>query len=100
MGGDQQAQGHAQVIVNMVDFGMNVQAAGDAARFHHSQTANAVGIEGSLGRSVSEGLRALGHRVVQETGTFGGYQAIELDEASGVLQAGSDPRKDGQAVGY
>jgi gamma-glutamyltranspeptidase / glutathione hydrolase len=100
MGGDQQAQGHAQVIVNMVDFGMNVQAAGDAARFHHSQTANAVGIEGALGRSVSEGLRGLGHEVVQETGTFGGYQAIALDEASGVLQAGSDPRKDGQAVGY
>jgi gamma-glutamyltranspeptidase / glutathione hydrolase len=100
MGGDQQAQGHAQVIANMVDFGMNVQAAGDAARFHHSQADNTVAVEGSLGRSVSEGLRERGHQVVQETGTFGGYQAIAIDESSGVLEAGSDPRKDGQAVGY
>lgn len=100
MGGDQQSQAHAQVLVNMIDLGMNVQAAGDAARFHHSQTANTLALESSIGASVRKELEQMGHRLVEETGSFGGYQAIMLDADSGAWLAGSDPRKDGAAIGY
>lgn len=100
MGGDQQAQGHVQVLINMIDFGMNVQAAGDAARFHHSQLANTVALESAVAPNVPRELRRMGHRLVQEMGTFGGYQAIRFDPVTGAYQAGSDPRKDGLAVGY
>ncbi len=100
MGGDQQPQGHIQVLVNMIDFGMNVQAAGDAARFHHSQAANTVAFESGVDSSVTRELAAMGHRIVSERGSYGGYQAIMRDPASGVYLAGSDPRKDGLAIGY
>lgn len=100
MGGDQQSQAHVQVLVNMVDLGMSVQAAGDAARFHHSQLANTLALETSIGEPVRRELEGMGHQLVHETGTFGGYQAIMRDPASDSLLAGSDPRKDGAAVGY
>ena len=100
MGGDQQPQGHVQVLVNMIDFGMNVQAAGDAARFHHSQAANTVSFESGVEPTVTRELTAMGHRIVSERGSYGGYQAIMRDPASGVYLAGSDPRKDGLAIGY
>ncbi len=100
MGADQQAQAHVQVLVNMIDLGMNVQAAGDAARFHHSQLANTLALESSIGEPVRRGLEEMGHRLVHETGTFGGYQAIMRDPASDALLAGSDPRKDGAALGW
>jgi gamma-glutamyltranspeptidase/glutathione hydrolase len=100
MGGDQQPQGHIQVLVNMIDFGMNVQAAGDAARFHHSQAANTVSFESGVDPAVTRELAAMGHRIVIERGSYGGYQAILRDPVSGAYLAGSDPRKDGLAIGY
>jgi gamma-glutamyltranspeptidase / glutathione hydrolase len=100
MGGDQQPQGHVQVLVNMIDLELNVQAAGDAVRFHHSQDANAVAFESGLSPAVIQGLTRMGHRIVSEVGTYGGYQAIMRDPESGAYLAGSDHRKDGLAVGY
>ncbi len=100
MGGDQQPQGHVQVLVNMIDLGMNVQAAGDAVRFHHSQEPNTVAFESGLSSTVIRDLTRMGHRVVSEAGTYGGYQAIMRDPDSGAYFAGSDHRKDGLAVGY
>lgn len=100
MGGDQQPQGHVQVLVNMIDLGMNVQAAGDAARFHHSQGVNTVAFESEVIPTVIDQLKGMGHRIVSEIGTYGGYQAIMRDPVSGAYLAGSDPRKDGLAIGY
>lgn len=100
MGGDQQSQAHAQVLVNMIDLGMNVQAAGDAARFHHAQSANTLALESSVKSEVRAELERMGHDLVNEFGSFGGYQSIMPDKASGAWLAGSDPRKDGAAVGY
>jgi len=79
---------------------MNVQAAGDVARFHHSQAANTVSFESGVEPTVTRELTAMGHRIVSERGRYGGYQAIMRDPASGVYLAGSDPRKDGLAIGY
>ena len=120
MGGDEQAQAQATEIVNMVDLGMNVQAAGDAARFHHSQDADRVDLESQLYALVGPQLRALGFKVRDVPGNddvFGGYQAIFFQRmlgpeppaewqtagdppVNGVYRAGSDFRKDGQAVGW
>ena len=100
MGGDQQPQGHVQVLVNMIDLGLNVQAAGDAARFHHSQSANTVAFESGVAPAVIRELTGMGHRIVSEVGSYGGYQAIMRDGESGVYTGGSDPRKDGMAFGY
>ena len=98
MGGDLQPQGHAQVLVNAIDFGMNVQEAGEAARFRHS--VNGVALESAIDEAARRGLEARGHTLIDERGVFGGYQGIQIDRPRGVLAGGSDPRKDGQAVGY
>ena len=105
-----QAQGHAQVICNLIDFGMDVQEAGDAARFRHfgsseptGQPANGggmVALESGISAEVRRQLEAKGHKLVDAPGTYGGYQAIRIDLEHGVLSAGSDPRKDGAAMGY
>ena len=100
MGGDMQPQGHVQVLVNMIDLGLNVQAAGDAARFHHFQQANVVACESGIDAAVLQALADMGHRLVWAPGAHGGYQAIMVDPASGAYVGGSDPRKDGQAIGY
>jgi gamma-glutamyltranspeptidase / glutathione hydrolase len=100
MGGDQQPQGHVQVLVNMIDLGMNVQAAGDAVRFHHSQETNTVAFESGVDPFVIRELTCIGHQVVSEVGNYGGYQAIMRDPVSGAYFAGSDHRKDGLAIGY
>ena len=111
MGGAMQPQGHAQIVVNMVDFGMNVQAAGDAARFHHVQAdePTALGrmtdggvleIESGVPLDVARALEARGHDVDYTTGPFGGYQAIWRDPDTGVYWGASEMRKDGQAAGY
>jgi gamma-glutamyltranspeptidase/glutathione hydrolase len=110
MGGDMQAQGHVQVIVDMVDFGMDVQEAGDAPRFSHSGSSEPTGqpaegggtvaLESGISASVRRQLEAKGHRLAEEGGGFGGYQAIRIDLERGVLMGGSDPRKDGCAMGY
>jgi gamma-glutamyltranspeptidase/glutathione hydrolase len=111
MGGDMQAQGHVQVLVNMIDFGMNVQEAGDAARIRHSGSATpegqpgdpsggAVAVESGISAEAIEALRTKGHAVMRSRGGFGGYQGIRIDWQRGTLLGGSDPRKDGCAVGY
>jgi gamma-glutamyltranspeptidase/glutathione hydrolase len=120
MGGDEQAQAQAQELVNMIDLGMNVQAAGDAARFHHSQDADRVDLESHLYALVGAQLRAMGfdvNRVAGDDDQFGGYQAIFFQRApgltappewttagdppvNGVYHAASDFRKDGEAIGW
>jgi gamma-glutamyltranspeptidase/glutathione hydrolase len=110
MGGDMQAQGHAQVICNMIDFGMDVQQAGDAPRFRHSGSSEPTGaraedggtvhLESEIGPEVRQALESKGHRIVAARGGYGGYQAIRIDTERGVLIGGSDPRKDGAAMGY
>ena len=110
MGGDMQPQGHVQILVNMIDFGMNVQAAGDAARVRHvgsqqptgkpSDGVGTVNVEGGVGEKAIRGLLARGHRVARVKGGFGGYQAIQIDHEKGTLQGATESRKDGVAVGY
>ena len=98
MGGAMQAQGHAQFLINLLVFGMDVQQAIDAARFRHLDGARVI-IEPPVGDSVRSQLRALGHDVTTErTSTYGGAQAI-IKLPHGYV-AGSDPRKDGHAAGY
>jgi gamma-glutamyltranspeptidase/glutathione hydrolase len=97
MGGDMQPQGHAQVLANLIDFGMNVQAAGEAARFRHVPAG--VALESAVSADSRAGLIARGHRVIERRGAFGGFQGILIDPVTGVLMAGSDPRKDGLAIG-
>ena len=109
MGGDMQAQGHAQVLVNMLDLGANLQAATDMARFHHSQVANELGMEQGLYELVGKDLAGMGHKVMPVgSAAMGGYQAILVTpgpdptnpRAGAFYRAGSDHRKDGQAVGW
>lgn len=101
MGGDVQAQGIAQVLVNILDLGANVQAASDMARFRHTQVPNTLMLESQLAARVGMQLQAMGHAVKSTNGTpMGGFQAIMVAPDTGVYRAGSDHRKDGQAVGY
>jgi gamma-glutamyltranspeptidase/glutathione hydrolase len=123
MGGNQQAQGHAQVLINMIDFGANLQAASDAARFSHAQATNTLQLESNLYHLLGSELKALGHTVVCADGkSMGGYQAISFTPFAapalpatrgavaagvsadtpieGVYRGASDHRKDGQAVGW
>lgn len=98
MGGDMQAQGHAQVLLNLIDFGMDVQQAGEQARFRHFESGLA--LESAIGSDVRKALEAKGHKLTMAPGMFGGYQAILIDPKTGALFAGSDPRKDGCAIGW
>lgn len=98
MGGDMQPQGQVQVLLNLIDFGMNVQAAGEMPRFRHFSSG--VGIESGVDIDVLHGLIQKGHRPITRMGAYGGYQAILIDPETGVLMGGSDPRKDGCAIGY
>lgn len=111
MEGDMQAQGHVQVLINIVDFGMNVQAAGDTARIRHNGSATPSGrpgspeggtvyLEGGFPDSTRNRLKELGHKLAESRGGFGGYQGIWIDWDNGVLHGASDPRKDGCAIGY
>ncbi|MEL6364082.1 MAG: gamma-glutamyltransferase [Pseudomonadota bacterium] len=112
MGGGMQPQGHVQVLVNMVNYGMNLQEAGDAARFNHdggrSPTggeANLLGVlnlEPGVPAETVEALEAMGHnvRIVSNGVMFGGYQAILRDPETGVYTGATEMRKDGQAIGY
>jgi len=110
MGGAMQPQGHVQVLVNLLDFGMNVQEAGDAPRFRHSGSSQptdermtdggVVYLESGVGPDVVAALRERGHRVERTTGGYGGYQGIWIDWERGVLLGASESRKDGMALGY
>jgi gamma-glutamyltranspeptidase/glutathione hydrolase len=98
MGGDNQAQAHAQMVANFVDFGMHVQEAGDAARMRH--LGDSLALESGICADVSKALEARGHTIVDGRGMMGGYQAIFIDPNTGVLLGGSDLRKDGLAIGW
>jgi gamma-glutamyltranspeptidase/glutathione hydrolase len=99
MGGQYQPVGHTHVITNMIDFGMDPQQALDSARVFWSEK-DVIEIEPTLGQGVYDGLAAKGHPVAWTKSPLGGGQIIEIDDAEGVLIAGSDPRKDGCAMGY
>ncbi len=110
MGGGMQPQGHVQIVVNMIDFGMNLQEAGDAPRIHHRGSSEPTGQQMKNGGIVNlesgfpyETIRALmekGHTIQWASGPFGGYQAIMRDPENGVYYGASESRKDGQAAGY
>ena len=98
MGGDMQPQGHVQVLANLIDFGMNVQEAGEAPRVRHM--GNSLALESGIGPEARFGLAQRGHSLITRIGAFGGFQGILIDPKSGLLVGGSDPRKDGLAIGY
>jgi gamma-glutamyltranspeptidase/glutathione hydrolase len=93
-----QPQGHVQVVANLIDFGMDAQHAGEAPRFRHS--GQRVLLESAIGDETRQGLIAKGHRLGAASDAFGGYQGILIDPETGVLMGGSDPRKDGLALGW
>ena len=107
MGGNIQPQGHAQIMCNIIDFGMNVQEAGDAARYTHSGSSQPTGqvmddggvvqLEGGICAGVRAELKARGHRLTAGA-NGGGYQSITLEH--GVYVGASEMRKDGMAAGY
>ena len=110
MGGDFQPQGHAQIVMNMVDYDMNVQEAGDAPRWDHSGGSSPVTgpstdkgevhVESGIPYETVRGLMGRGHKVGFARGIYGGYQAIYRDPETGFYHGASESRKDGQAVGY
>ncbi len=110
MGGAVQPQGHAQIVINMVDFGMNLQEAGDAPRMRHSGSSQPTGsimanggtlnLESGFDYKTIRELRKKGHRIAFAVGIYGGYQAIGVDVAKKVYTGASESRKDGQAAGY
>lgn len=100
MGGDMQAQGHEQVLVDLIDLGANVQQAGDMARFRHDQVSNRLYLESPLYALAGEALQKMGYDVVSRNrAPMGGYQAIVV-LPNGAYSAGSDFGKDGEAVGW
>ena len=110
MGGAMQPQGHAQIVINLIDFGMNLQEAGDAPRIRHVSNQQPTGGEMFDGGELSlesgfdykeiRKLMKYGHKVIFSLGSFGGYQAIMYDDELGVYFGASESRKDGSAVGY
>ncbi len=110
MGGDMQPQGHVQIVVNLIDFGMNLQEAGDAPRAQHMGSSAPTGetmtdggiayLEHGFAEETERHLLQLGHKVARtSTGTFGGYQAIMVD-SNRVYYGASESRKDGHAAGF
>jgi gamma-glutamyltranspeptidase/glutathione hydrolase len=110
MGGDMQPQGHVQIVTNLIDFGMNLQEAGDAPRIHHFGSGEPTGeamkdggiinLESGFDKEVISKLISRGHHIRDAHGPYGGYQAIMKDPDSGVYYGASESRKDGQAAGY
>ena len=110
MGGAMQPQGHAQIVVNLVDFGMNLQEAGDAPRIQHGGSSQPTGqimtdggtlyLETGVDYEVIRELAKKRHRVKFNIGGYGGYQAIKRDHEEGVYIGASESRKDGHAAGY
>ncbi len=113
MGGAMQPQGHVQILVNMLDFGMNLQEAGDVARWQHLGSTEPtepqakyltdggyVELESTIPQSTVRALKQRGHDIRAGNGGFGGYQAIMWDEKNKVYYGASESRKDGQAAGY
>ena len=110
MGGDMQPQGHAQIVVNLIDFKMNLQEAGDAPRIYHTGSSEPTGeqmtdggvlhLESGFRTEVIQRLMSMGHKIQWNLGGYGGYQAIMWDDVNKVWYGASESRKDGQAAGY
>jgi gamma-glutamyltranspeptidase/glutathione hydrolase len=110
MGGDMQPQGHVQVAINLIDFGMNLQEAGDAPRIQHIGSSEPTGskmtdggillMETGFEWEVTRTLLQRGHKIQWDLGGYGGYQAIMYDSSRKVYFGASESRKDGQAIGY
>ena len=110
MGGDFQPMGHTQIVMNLIDFGMNLQEAGDAPRWDHTGGASPMGAttintgtirtESGIPYETIRGLMAKGHKIGVARGIYGGYQAIMWDAENKVYHGASESRKDGQAAGY
>ena len=110
MGGAMQPQGHVQILVNMIDFGMNVQEAGDAPRMRHDGSSEPTGqvmtdggtvnLEFGFSKETLAKLLLMGHRLKVGSGGYGGYQGIRYDPASGVFFGATESRKDGIAAGF
>ena len=110
MGGDFQPQGHAQIIMNVVDYGMNIQEAGDAPRWDHTGSSSPRGdlaegrgqirVESGISYNTIRALMSKGHEVGFTRGAYGGYQAILWDAENEVYRGASESRKDGQVSGY
>ncbi|AVD54508.1 hypothetical protein CKF96_03010 (plasmid) [Priestia filamentosa] len=98
MGGDMQPQGQVQVLLNLLEFGMNIQEAGEVARFRHDY--NETALESEISSKTRLDLIDKGHKIISSVDVFGGYQGILIDPTTNMLQGGSDPRKDGCAIGY
>lgn len=100
MGGEYQAAGHMQFLTRMIDYGCDIQEAMDLPRFMPNPVTGVVEMESTVPEPMRAELAALGHRIVPAARPIGGSQAISIDHANGVLTGGSDPRKDGAAIGY
>jgi gamma-glutamyltranspeptidase/glutathione hydrolase len=110
MGGDMQPQGHVQVLVNIIDFEMNLQEAGDAPRVRHGGSSEPTGgkmqdggivyLESGFDYEAIRELAKMGHTIQYDVGGYGGYQAIMYDDTQGVYYGASESRKDGMAAGY
>lgn len=110
MGGAMQPQGHAQIVCNLIDFGMNLQEAGDAPRINHTGSSQPTGeimndggtvqLESGFSYQTIRELMSKGHKIVYSVGPYGGYQAIMYDSKNKVYYGASESRKDGQAAGY
>lgn len=110
MGGDMQPQGHVQIVVNLIDFKMNLQEAGDAPRIYHTGSSEPTGeqmtnggilsLESGIRTEVIQKLMSMGHVIQWNFGGYGGYQAIMWDSKNKVWFGASESRKDGQAAGY
>lgn len=112
MGGAMQPQGHVQIVLNLIDFGMNLQEAGDAPRIHHDGSTEPAGqalpmndggvvnLETGFPYESIRALMRMGHRIEYADGPYGGYQAIRRDPDTGVYTGASESRKDGMAAGY
>ncbi|MBN1301463.1 MAG: gamma-glutamyltransferase [Melioribacteraceae bacterium] len=110
MGGAMQPQGHVQALINIIDFGMNFQEAGDAPRIRHFGSSQPTGsimrdggyiyAESGIRYEIIDELRKLGHKIEYMKGVYGGYQAIMRDGKRGIYYGASESRKDGQAAGY
>ncbi len=98
MGGQYQAMGQTYVLSNWIDYGMDIQESIDAARFFLYE--GTLDVEDGVPEATRRGLAAKGHRVTSDDPPYGGGQAIVIDWEQGSLQGGSDPRKDGCAMGY
>jgi gamma-glutamyltranspeptidase/glutathione hydrolase len=110
MGGDMQPQGHVQILTNLIDFGLNVQEAGDAARWYHlggseptGEAGTGVGtleLESGIRPEVRAALARRGYHLKPGAGGFGGYEAIQYDPVQHVYWGATEMRKDGEVVGY